>query len=440
MAMSARRTLRRRIAMIGLCCALCAVAVVMLVLGLGRLKEVQRSDLTLQDLRRRLTGYLHQMDREVTLLTLDIDVDGTSVERLQGWAEEGNEALSDLRDGFGRLLDEQPVYQQMQEEWTELAGADISQGWQRYRVDLSAFSDHLDSTFDGMEQSLAVSRQTAYAFCMAGAFAVGLCLLLCAWIFMTVLSDVASDSYDPDLLEQEVAALAENAQFKARIRLLLPEGEREDTGHDWQLSLTRRLKDQRTHICFEAMARHSNCEVRLWGRRYKWAGYLKSFQRVFFPAFSQATWRAACLMHNAGMGAPVPVVHKRLRVGPFKAGAIVLIEHVGKVESVREFLRSGFCLLSEAQQDVWLQRVADFLDDLHGLDIYGVKPRYLHGQHLRDPDRMRLLLCDLDKVLLWANCPGLVARMCRAKDRARLVKDAESVLSPTRVSQLRSWL
>jgi len=436
--MKARRTLRRRIWLVALSGAFSVAGVFLLLVGLARLQAVQRRDSELQGLYRLVLSYTAEMQREVTILNLQ----GTSAsaEHLLGLVEECEEALADMRDASGGLLQEQPAFEQMANEWNELSLGERHNGWARYATDLEAFEEHLDSVREGLEERLMLARQTAVTFCGAGVVAASIAALLSVWVLLTVLSDIASESYDPKRLGEEVAALATNPHFKTHINLLLPAGEREDTNDDWELRVTRCFPGKRTHVCFEAAASRNGKQINLWGRRYKWAGFVKSRQRIFFPAFSEATWRALCLMHNNGLGSPVPIVFKKLRAGPFKGGAIILMEHVGEVKSVRQFLESGFCLLSRAEQDAFLHRVVALLHSLHRLGIYGIKPRYLHGKRMEDVHRMQLYLFDLDKVLLGRAWPALIGGMLRSKDYHRLLRQAESVLSHARLLKLRDCL
>ncbi len=435
--MKARRTLRRRIVLVALCSAFSVAAVPLLVVGLARLRGVQRRALELQAKHRDVLVYLAKMHKEIMLLEMGAEF--ASAERLQGLSEEWEEAVEDLRDSFGRLMSRQPAYEEMQEEWAELAPVRHT-GWARYGTDLGAFEGHLDSVCEAAEEDLALAHQMAMMFCGVGIAAAGIAFLLSLWVMLTVLSDVASESYAPEKLEKEVEELAESDQFKSRVKLLAGSECTDDAAGDWKLQLTRRFPGKRTHVCFEATASHNGKQIQLWGRRYKWAGYLKSFQRICFPAFGRATWRALCLMHNNGLGSPVPIVFKGLRAGPFKAGSIILMEHVGEVSSVRQFLKSDFCLLSRQEQDTFLQRLVAFLHCLHRLGIYGIKARYLHGKGLEDPDRMQLYLFDLDKVLIWASCPSLVSGILRGKDHRRLLREVEPALSRARMSRLREWL
>lgn len=418
--------------------AFSVAALVLLLVGFVRLRGAHGRASILQDTRCEVLGYVAQMRHEVALLELAVET--ASVERLQGLAEECSEALQNLKQSFGNELTRQSGFEQMELEWGELVSAEPQNGWARYATDLSAFGGHFDNVREGLEESLALARQAALAFCGTGVAAAGIAFLLSLWVLLTVLSDVTSESYDPAALEEEVAELAADAQFRTRINLLLPPEERGDAQADWELRTTRRFPEQRTHQCFEAVASRDGKEVKLWGRRYKWAGYAKSFQRVMLPAFAEATWRALCLMHNNALSAPVPVVYKRLRAGPFKAGAIVLMEHVGQVQSVKSFLNAGFCLLDRQEQGAFLQRLVGFLHSLHDLDIYGIKTRYLHGKRLKTPERMQLYLFDLDKVLLWRGCPGLIAGMFRRKDHRRLLRQLEPVVNHARLSEVREWL
>ncbi|MFO8006843.1 MAG: lipopolysaccharide kinase InaA family protein [Candidatus Brocadiia bacterium] len=413
-------------------------AVLLLVVGLARLRTVQRRDSELQGLHRDLLRYVAEMRQEVTFL--ELGAGAASAERLEGLVEECSESVEYLETDFGDLLEGQPAYEEMQEEWTELVSAGRN-GWARYATDLAAFEGHLENVREGVEENLALARQTAAAFCGAGVIAASMASFLSVWVLLTVLSDIASESYDPGKLEEEVASLAESDQFKSRIKLLADLECPDDTAGDWELRLARRFPEKRTHVCFEATASRNGKQVSLWGKRYKWAGFVKSHQRICFPAFGEATWRALCIMYNNGLDCPAPIVFKRLRAGPFKAGAIILMEHVGEVQSVRNFLSSEFCLLSEDQQVQFLRQATSFLHSLHNLGIYGVKPRYLHGRNMRAPNaETRLYLFDLDKVLLWKSCPSWIAGMLVGKDHRRLIRKLEPMLSNARLETVKAWL
>lgn len=436
--MEARRTLRRKIVLIALAGIFSVAALILLLVGLARLRSIQRLQSGLHEEHRELLSYVGQMRQEVTLL--ELGVEAASAERLQGLVEECTESFGDLRKDFGDILEEQPAYESTEEEWSELSSPGRN-NWTRYGTDLSAFEGHLECMREGIEEELAVAQQAGRLLCGAGVVAAALTSLLCVWVLLTVLSDIVSETYDPEGLAREVESLAENNQFKSRIQLLLQSRGSDDTADNWQVELTRRFPEKRTHVCFEALASSDGNEVKLWGRRYKWAGFVKSHQRLFFPAFGEATWRALCLMHNNRSDCPVPVAFKKLRAGPFKVGAVILMEHMGEVHSVRKFLKSGFCLLSGEQQDHFLKRVVSFLSSLHEIGIYGVKPRYLHGQNMGCPGaETRLYLFDLDKVLLWKSCPSWFSTVLVCKDHCRLMRALEPVLSAERLETVRSWL
>jgi len=67
------------------------VAMLLLLVGLARLRVVQRRDAALQGMHRQLLSYIGKMRQEVRLL--ELGAEAASAERLQGLAEECSEAI-----------------------------------------------------------------------------------------------------------------------------------------------------------------------------------------------------------------------------------------------------------------------------------------------------------------------------------------------------------
>lgn len=436
--MQTRRTFRRRLMIIGTVTGLCALATVLLFSGIYRLQKTDQYELNLQNIQIDALSYISKMYHELALMQ---HTEGSSAEAVLGFREECEEVLIELEEEFGKMLKEQPAFGKMQEEWDELQAANSEREWTRFSTDLDAFEGHFNRLRNSLSEQLALDRQAALMLYKAGIIILCLALLLCLWLLLTVVSDVASEAYNTRNLKKEVSSLADETQFQARIKLLFPDVTQAKIENEWELSLDRVVREKRTHICFEATATNGERKIKIWGRRYKWAGYIKSFQRIFFPAFAEATWRTLCLMYNNEVNTPTPIIYKRLRSGPFKAGGIILMEHVGDVESVKSFFRSEFSLLDPKQQNDFIERVISFIKTLHELGIYGLKPRYLHGKSLYPyNENPEICLFDLDKVLVWPSCPSFAAKLLRRKDNRRLVRELKSALDVEQVKKFNDRL
>ena len=105
----------------------------------------------------------------------------------------------------------------------------------------------------------------------------------------------------PMSLEDELRALEEHPHFRYRVQRLAsgPPG-----GHDeqrWSLSVEEVIKHHRTHTTFRAIAARGDQRLRLWGKAYTWAGWLKGLQRLVAPAYAQVTWEALERMRSCGL-------------------------------------------------------------------------------------------------------------------------------------------
>lgn len=233
-----------------------------------------------------------------------------------------------------------------------------------------------------------------------------------------------------DELRAELARVALCPRFQAGMRAL-----REATGMPvgagaWELSLKRCVGARPTHVLIEAVARRNDEEVLLWGRCYTWWGHLKSFERLGFPAYENAYWRALCVLRGRGLPAAVPVVHAKLRGGLLRGGGTILTEHLGRPQAFREFVRSRLSLLPpEAQKDLLLGLLR-YVKALHAAGLYRVKMRYIHTRDLDAAANCSFYVLDLDKVLVWERCPRLIAARLRRTDMQRLARALKKDVSP----------
>jgi hypothetical protein len=223
---------------------------------------------------------------------------------------------------------------------------------------------------------------------------------------------------EPVDIKRELAKLETSKIFQGRMELLRPNPA--SNAPPWKLTLVNIRSKRKSHTVFEAEAQSGDDRVLLWGKRYGWTGFIKSFQRLFFSAYDSATWNILCAMHNAGMTSPVPVIWERIRTRNMPVGSIILAEHIGQVEQVQKFIRSRFGLLSPERRVEILKALADFVNQLHALNIYGLSPRYFCAAGLNEGAEVTLYLFDLDKAGLLRKAPNFVKRFFTARDIRRL--------------------
>jgi lipopolysaccharide kinase (Kdo/WaaP) family protein len=231
----------------------------------------------------------------------------------------------------------------------------------------------------------------------------------------------------PIQLEAELDQLARTDVFRSRMRLLVPDADKDAT---WTLALTKILFERRPHVVFEAEARHGEHTVRLWGKRYRLIGMVKSLQHFFLPIYARATWRNLCAMYNAGIDAPVPVVWHPIRRKRVPVGSIILVEHVGEVQQVRTFVRSEIALLSPERRRAFLVRWAQYIRRLHEVHICHFKSRHFYGTHLDGEAESRLYLFDLDKVRLSRSGSQVIRRLHMRFDIRRLMLSVAEYVTP----------
>jgi hypothetical protein len=253
--------------------------------------------------------------------------------------------------------------------------------------------------------------------------AVALLLVLLLALFGSglVVSDALNETLGAFDLSDELAVVAETAQFRHRMLKFCSES---TPIREWELRLHQVLNEKRTHITFEALASSGDEQVYLWGKCYRWTGLVKGLQRIFEPAFGKATWRALCIMHTASLPAPFPVTWRKIKRGPFNVGYILLAEHVGEAEPLKPFLKNEFVLLNPERRRGLLRRLADYYNRWHELGFHSFTPRYLHATGLDRTGEtdLDLYLFDLDKIGITEGTPGWWHRRCVQHDNRKLCR------------------
>jgi len=254
--------------------------------------------------------------------------------------------------------------------------------------------------------------------------AAAVCFL--AVLVMAVLGGLlmASDAIDellgvPDL-DKELKVIQDTEQFKHRIQWLSSRPEGGPQAGDWQLSVGSIVRHTRTHTVFEALAERGGERIRLWGKCYRWAGFVKGLQRLIAPAYGRATWHALLRMHNHGLNPPLPVAAGGVRRGPARVGMIVLAEHIGATQSVKEFIQTRFLDMDEQARAAFLRQMVDFWNATHACGLVSLSPRYLECVVDKAGGPARFYLFDLDKVHVGRPGAGLWQRLGSARDNRRL--------------------
>lgn len=253
------------------------------------------------------------------------------------------------------------------------------------------------------------------------------CLLVTVGLGVTgvvlVISDLLNEALTPVDVEGELKMAEESPELQYRLQKLLAETPSTDECDSrWSLELTKVMRRHRTHITFEAVAVRGEHRVKLWGKRYRWAGVIKSFQRVFEPGFGKGSWKIVRRMYNQKLDCPFPVTCRRLKHGPWTVGSILLTEHVGDLTQVKTFLKTQFVFMDDDGRMRFLKRMIAWWNSLHSIGLHSLSPRYLHGKRLGDPERKDpvFYLCDLDKVGMSWGSGGTWHKLCLALDNRRL--------------------
>ncbi|MGD2175530.1 MAG: lipopolysaccharide kinase InaA family protein [Candidatus Brocadiaceae bacterium] len=267
------------------------------------------------------------------------------------------------------------------------------------------------------------AEQTALVMHVAAACVVVVVLVAGVGLFLT-LFDMLDQTLGPIDVHRELAKLTEEADLHYRILKLAPDADVDPEQGAWDLTLDRVLQDHRTHLTFEALAACGGNRVRLWGKVYKWAGWMKGLQRLFWPAYGRATWRALQRMRHCGLSAPYPLVFSRIRRRGITVGSILLTEHVGEVEPVKVFLRTKFELMDGTARRRFLRGLVQFWAHLHACGIYRVRRRYLHCSAWRagETEAPAFYLFDLDKVMVARWRLPLLDHVVKKRANRRLLR------------------
>lgn len=291
----------------------------------------------------------------------------------------------------------------------------------------------------------AITDRTEYSRTLDSMAWVCLLLTVCLGLMgvFLVVSDVLNESLAPVNLEEELEELESSPELQVRLRKLLPDSEgSEQPGLEWKVELTENVKWHRTHITFEAVAKRGQTHIKLWGKRYRWAGVMKSFQRVFEPGFGRGTWNILCRMYNQGFDCPFPVAFQKLKRGPFTVGAMLLAEHLGTISQVKTFLRTDFMFLNEDARMLFVEQMVSYWNRLHDLGLHSLSPRYLHGKNMDNPEQQEpgFYLFDLDKVGLSWGHGGKWHNLCVALDNRRLRRFLRDHLSAEEMARCEELL
>ncbi len=247
---------------------------------------------------------------------------------------------------------------------------------------------------------------------------------------LMLLSDGLNVWFGPTDIETQLKRIENTREFQARIQKLAANTNPGNT--PWKLHLVRTMQEHRTHTPFEAEALRGEERILLWGKAYTWTGLVKGMQRLWAPAFGRATWEAFVLMYSAGMNSPFPVIWSKTKRGPIGAGSLLLIEHIGEVDSAKSFLTGEFVLLDAEARERFLHALGNTWNQLHHIGLHSFKPRYLHMRPWAPADAAQpaFYLFDLDKVGICRTPYGWLHRFCSWRDNARLLRQLRQYLTP----------
>ena len=259
-------------------------------------------------------------------------------------------------------------------------------------------------------------RPIGAALFLGAAGTVGLALLLLLAL------DLIGLLSGPVRLDEELTSLAHTDGFQRGIsRLAGPDAPPAD--HPWTLRLHRVLSRRHTHVSFEATASCNDRDILLWGKRYLWAGQVRSLERLSMPAYASATWAILHAMSDHRIPGAQPVACRKLRRFGLTVGSILLAEHLGDVLSLKDYLKTRAQTLTPDQRRAIVSALAGTVRRLHAAGIYDFPPRYfrLAGTGASHHE-MRIYVFDLDKAHFAPRAPRWVRCLCRCRDLRRLTK------------------
>jgi len=448
----ARYTFRRRVRWAVGAALLCAAALPCLIGGLAYQTSAASMWGALNEMAPAMFACMDRVRDE--LEALDAGDKTASFSRLNTWVTECDEEVQRVNKKLRDRPESALARKRMNEEWAAVvqhsrtlaaAGRSSDPGntavmLHQLQVDFEFFEnsyrDSVAAALSTTNYKYRMGGYLLYAGCVAVAAA---CLACCVFVASTLLVG-DSECFDPARLRDELKRIAATERFMARINLLRRDAPGPAPG-GWDLSLDKVMYERRTHVCFTATARAGDEEALLWGRCYKWAGWVKSIERIVLPTYHKVYWTALWTLHANNIPGPLPVACATIHDGPFRRGSFVLMEHLGALEKLPRFVSGRFSLLEPAAQREVLQRFADLVAVLHAAGIYRIKPRHVHLRKTDDPQaRSELFMLDLDKIILWPNCPAFVARVLRRRDERNILRQLKRRLTQPLFAELRQLL
>jgi len=434
-----------------------AVAVLALLAGLVVLVA---SDAQSRALQRQLLLNSNGLTLQESMLRLEFLCSNVSflessasAQQLHAQAEECAEGAKEALDDLEGLLISLGMVEELGDLQYELK--EVADGVQGLVADETPDSEDLaglieevrrsaDIAEDVVEQAngmvLQQARHAAWYIRLAAFFALGAAAGGLLGLSLAAFDLVGAILGDIDVRE-ELTTLEDSPELSYRMLALLSDGKAEPEWR-WHLELKRIIKDHPSHVTFEAQASHGDVCVPLWGKLYRWSAKVKALQRLFWPAYSKATWRALTRMHNRGINCPFPIIFREISRRRFPVGSIVLTEHVGSVEPLKLFLRTKFGLLSPQERRLFLQRLITYWNSLSAHCIHRVAVRYLHCTEL-PPSRAaeaQLFCFDLDKVLVSDCRSNCLHRWRVRRANARLKRWLADYLTAEEVELCRAAL
>ena len=433
-----RRRIRHWITRMAVAAGLCSVCFVVTLLGLRDCRTAETWQTILRDISGDMEHRLSGIESELQMLKESPSSFDRS--RLFFWVSACEDELDELSKRFGPLLSGEIVYEEMMRAWARFESrvremgdgpsehpvreADIQEAAKAASVDLEVFEHEYEDLRRGIQTKIANRRRRAAQWLYAAMGAAFAAFATCAWTGAVLVSAMQAMGNDSDSLRSAVSEVSKTNPFHARMAYLCQKkGLDESPRKGWTVDIDRVFSHKSSHTHFEAIARNGDLELRLWGRKYSWGSQLRALPRYPFPMFAEAVRKALTLLKANDMPAPELIYYRSLRRGPFRAGSLVLAEHVGNLRPLKDFVDAEFLLLPESARRNVLSRLAQFVARVHRVGIYHVRPRCIHGLGDDRPDgEVELRLGDMDKLLIWERCPKLIRRWLIWRDRQRIIE------------------
>ncbi len=432
-----RRRIRHWITRMAVAAGLCSVCFAAILLGLRDCRTAETRQTILRDISGDMEHRLSGIESELQMLKESPSSFDRS--RLFFWVSACKDELDELSRRFGPLLSGEIVYEEMMRAWARFESrvgemgdgpsehpvgeTDIQEAAIAASVDLEVFEHEFGDLHSAVLAQIASRRRRATQWLNAAMVAAFAAFATCAWTGAVLMSAMTAMNADTDSLAKEVSQVSKSNPFQAKMAYLCrKKGIKENPTSGWTVDIDRVFSHKSSHTHFEAIAQNGDLELRLWGRRYRWGSELRSLPRYPFPMFAEAVGKALTLLKANDIPTPELIYHRHLRKGPFRAGSLVLVEHVGELKPLKEFVDAEFCLLSEPARRNVLRRLAQFIARVHRVGIYHLRPRSIHGLGYDNPNgEVELRLGDMDKLLIWERCPEPIRRWLIWRDRQRLL-------------------